>query len=463
MEAGAGTTARELLGLPKTSPNKHDRAESEGKIVPAAARTWASWWGKIVRWYRGDCDIPVTPQCENICEPKGSVNVPPSELLATSGGVSRSPLVGVEKDRLVGNSNKGEGELEEEDGKEEEAVEGNVVEEREADAKAKGKSMQLLDDKHDTEKEDTSKKEAKVGGRGNGEERKEEMLEIKENGEKVEVNYEDGEGEEKEEVEELREEVGVKGGKEGGGGDTEEEEKAELKEDAQEEQVGLEEEWGSGSRRNEGGGEKEEIMVKENEQEMEEETMEVVKEEELEEMEVKEESEAEEEGMEEEDQEEMLEEKEGWGQEEDGAKGQDMVEEGEGVGLDEDTSGEDNHVQQQQEDELEESVAVGVGVGASPIVTESSMVANDVQEASRADAANDVYEASRADVANDVQEVSSADVDADSFGFDQEVGSLVPAEFRPVGREDDVLCIWDLSMLSPKTDAASLGSGTYGT
>ena len=39
----------------------------------------------------------------------------------------------------------------------------------------------------------------------------------------------------------------------------------------------------------------------------------------------------------------------------------------------------------------------------------------------------------------------------------------MPAEFRPLGSEDDAVCTWHLKMVHTKKHAGILGSGSYGT
>lgn len=120
------------------------------------------------------------------------------------------------------------------------------------------------------------------------------------------------------------------------------------------------------------------------------------------------------------------------------AKEQGKVEEGEGVGVEKEESEEGSQTQAQQQEEQKENVVTGVGLRVSPIVAESSMVINGVSEAAS---------------------VNSA---VTPLGAREERGSLVPAEFRPSERKDDVLCTWNLSMVRPKTDAATLGEGAFG-
>ena len=60
-------------------------------------------------------------------------------------------------------------------------------------------------------------------------------------------------------------------------------------------------------------------------------------------------------------------------------------------------------------------------------------------------------------------EASSVDSTFGSLSEGGHRGSLVPAEFRPLGSEGDVLCEWNLTMVPTKQDAAILGSGAFGT
>lgn len=48
------------------------------------------------------------------------------------------------------------------------------------------------------------------------------------------------------------------------------------------------------------------------------------------------------------------------------------------------------------------------------------------------------------------------------LGVDVAKGSLVPALFRPAGREADVLCMWTLDLVRPDNGVGTLGAGSFG-